>query len=179
MRLTLSVAVLAAFALRTVLNAQQAGNAEIRSILDEASALLLKVPLAEHAVTAHNIAAQQARAGDLDGALAPASAGANSAATLGGIAYELAKQGQLSKALALLDPTPRGQEKAVAYWQVVRGLLRASRYQDAVTVARLMGTDPTETEPVCAGVYGDPHRAMESGAKASGSIVFGGGARRS
>jgi hypothetical protein len=92
---------------------------------------------------AANIASEQMRAGDDEGALTSRSS-AN--APVGGLAYSLAVRGRLPEALQLMAPMPDGQEKAVAYWQVTQGLLKVAKYDDALLVARLISKDPREPD---------------------------------
>jgi hypothetical protein len=120
--------------------------AEIKAILHEASALipLIEPPLYRSTVAA-NIAGQLARAGDLEGALAtlPVSVWDRD---VGGIAYQLAAQGRLPRALQLVAATPDEQTRTTERWGIAQALLRGAKYEDALSVARLIAKDPKKAE---------------------------------
>lgn len=121
---------------------------EAISILREASGLIPMIEGSHRSTAAANIAAEQARAGDLDGALATSrglASAPNQPQRIGGVACSLAAQGRLPMALEIIAATPDGQEKAISYWQVTQALLAHSKYDDALFVARLISNDPTET----------------------------------
>jgi hypothetical protein len=139
------IAALLAMALgqpRPGLAQQLSSIAEVKSILHEASALTPMIEAHQRWAVAANIAAQQARAGDDEGALTSRSS-AN--APVGGVGYSMAVRSRLPEALQLIAPMPDGQEKAAAYWQVTQGLLEVAKYDDALTVARLISKDRKET----------------------------------
>jgi hypothetical protein len=117
--------------------------AEVKSILHEASALIPMIEARQRSAIAANIASEQTRAGDDEGALTSRSS-AN--APVGGVAYSLAVRGRLAEALQLIAPMPPGQEKGVAYWQVAQGLLEVAKYDDALLVARLISKDSKEAD---------------------------------
>jgi hypothetical protein len=117
--------------------------AEVKSILHEASALIPMIEARQRSAIAANIASEQTRAGDDEGALTSRSS-AN--APVGGVAYSLAVRGRLAEALQLIAPMPPGQEKGVAYWQVAQGLLEVAEYDDALLVARLISKDSKEAD---------------------------------
>ncbi len=120
---------------------------EVKSILREASALIPMIEASQAWTVAANIAAKQTQAGDDEGALATRTLvqGPNQARTAGGVAYSLAAEGRLPEALQPIAAMADGQEKAVAYWQVTQALLKTAKYNDALTVARLITKDPRET----------------------------------
>jgi hypothetical protein len=122
--------------------------AEVRSILREASALIPMIETYQRVTTAANIAAEQARAGDDEGAQTSRSSAKalDQALSVGGVAYSLAVQGRLAIALDLIAATADGQQKAVAYWQVTQALLKGSKYDDALSVAHLISKDPKEAD---------------------------------
>src|SRR5579862_267250 len=73
---------------------------EVRSILQEASALLPQIDAFQRRTTAANIAAEQTRAGDDAGAkLSSVSSSASNPGPFGGVGYSLAVQGRLQEAL--------------------------------------------------------------------------------
>jgi hypothetical protein len=120
---------------------------EVKSILREASALIPMIDASQAWTIAANIAAKQTEAGDDEGALATRTLvkGPNRTRTGGGVAYSLAAEGRLPQALQPIAAMADGQEKAVAYWQVTQALLKTAKYDDALTVARLISKDPRET----------------------------------
>jgi tetratricopeptide (TPR) repeat protein len=142
-RLIASVVVLTLGQPRAGLPQEPSPIAEVKSILREASALTPMIEAHQRWAVAANIAAQQTRAGDDEGALTSRSS-AN--APVGGVAYSLAVQGRLPEALQLIAPMPDGQEKALAYWQLTQGLLEVGKYDDALLVARLISKDPKEAD---------------------------------
>ena len=94
---------------RAGLAQQPSPIAEVKSILREASALTPMIEAHQRLAVAANIASEQMRAGDDEGALTSRSS-AN--APVGGLAYSLAVRGRLPEALQLMAPMPDGQEKA-------------------------------------------------------------------
>ena len=58
----------------------------------------------------------------------------------------MAVQGRLATALQLIAGSEDGQEKAVAYWQVVQALLKIAKYDDALSVVRLISEDSKEND---------------------------------
>jgi hypothetical protein len=97
-------------------------------------------------VAAANIAAEQAEADDLDGALATSRSSPVQSGHVGGLAYSLAAHGRLPTALQIIAATPDGQSKAASYWLVVQALLKSARCDDALSVARLISKDAQETD---------------------------------
>lgn len=120
---------------------------EVKSILREASALIPMIGGSQQWTIAANIAGAQTRAGDDEGALATRSfvQAPSQPRTAGGVAYSLAAEGHLQQALQPIAAMEDGPQKAVAYWQITQALLMVAKYDDALTVARLISHDPQET----------------------------------
>jgi hypothetical protein len=112
---------------------------EIRAILREASAAVGK----SDAITASNIASVQARVGDTEGARETLKGLAQNA-PVGGAARGLAVQGRISEAIEMVAAISDAQERSAAYWQVAGGLAQASRFAEALAVARLIQNDPDQ-----------------------------------
>lgn len=116
-----------------------------QSFLREASSLIPQIAKDQRSSTAANIAGQQARIGDLDGALATArragSPGAQVSAA-GSIAYTLASRGNLPLALEVIQNSSKGEDPAKAndYSSVALWLAQHHDFEHALQVARLIET---------------------------------------
>jgi hypothetical protein len=116
---------------------------EPQSFLREASALIPQIDRDQRASAAANIAGQQARIGDLEGALTTAQRAGSSSAQVsaaGSIAYTLASQGNLSLALEVIQNSSKEAEPAKAndYGSVVLWLADHHDFAHALEVARLI-----------------------------------------
>ncbi len=132
---------------RAAFSQQPPPIAEVTSLLREASALLPRIDASQRVTAAANIAAQQTRAGDDEGALASRTvvSASDQPGAVGGVAYSLAAQGRLPQALQLIATVPDGQQKASALWQITHALLTSAKYEDALIVARLISADPAQS----------------------------------
>lgn len=114
-----------------------------QSFLREASALMPRIEKEQRSSAAANIAGQQARIGDLDGALVTVQrAGSPSAkvSATGSIAYTLASQGDLPLALEVIQNSSKGEDPAKAndYISVAGWLAEHHDFEHALELARLI-----------------------------------------
>jgi tetratricopeptide (TPR) repeat protein len=114
-----------------------------QSFLRDASALIPQIDKDQRSSAASNIAGQQARIGDLEGALTTAQrAGSPSArvSAAGSIAYTLALQGNLPLALEVIQNSSKADDPAKAndYSSVAQWLAERHDFEHALQVARLI-----------------------------------------
>jgi tetratricopeptide (TPR) repeat protein len=114
-----------------------------QSFLREASALMPRIEKEQRSSAAANIAGQQARIGDLEGALVTVQrAGSPSAkvSAAGSIAYTLASQGDLLLALEVIQNSSKGEDPAKAndYISVAGWLAEHHDFEHALELARLI-----------------------------------------
>lgn len=114
-----------------------------QSFLREASALIPRIEKDQRSSAAANIAGQQARIGDLEGALVTVQrAGSPSAqvSATGSIAYTLASQGDLPLALEVIQNSSKGEDPAKAndYISVAGWLAEHHDFEHALELARLI-----------------------------------------
>lgn len=114
-----------------------------QSFLREASALMPQIEKDQRSSAAANIAGQQARIGDLEGALVTVRrAGSPSAqvSATGSIAYTLASQGDLPLALEVIQNSSKGEDPAKAndYISVAGWLAEHHDFEHALELARLI-----------------------------------------
>jgi tetratricopeptide (TPR) repeat protein len=131
------------------------------------------IEVSQRWVAAANIAADQAEAGDLDGALATFRSSPDQARSVSGIAYSLAARGRLPMALQLIAATPDGDAKAVAYLQVAGALVEGARYDDALSVARLISEDANETDRFLDGLLRIYAAQWKAGGRQGASATLG------
>ncbi len=114
---------------------------QAQSFLRKASAL---IPQIDHrSSAAANIAGQQARIGDFEGALTTMQRAGTPGAqvsTAGSIAYTLASQGNVPMALEVIQNSSKGEDaaKSNAYGSVVLWLAEHHDFEHALEVARLI-----------------------------------------
>jgi hypothetical protein len=116
---------------------------EPQSFLREASALIPQIDKDQRSSAADNIAGQQARIGDLEGALTTELRAGSSAAQVsaaGSIAYTLASQGKLPLALKVIQNSSQADDPAKAndYGSVAQWLAEHHDFEHALQVARLI-----------------------------------------
>jgi tetratricopeptide (TPR) repeat protein len=114
-----------------------------QSFLREASALIPKIDKDQKSSAAANIAGQQARIGDIEGALTTAERAGSSSAQVsatGSIAYTLASQGNLPMALQVIRNSSKGEDPAKAndYISVAGWLAEHHDFEHALELARLI-----------------------------------------
>jgi hypothetical protein len=114
-----------------------------QSFLRDASALIPEIDKDQRSSAAANIAGQQARIGDIEGALRTAErAGSPSAqvSATGSIAYTLASQGNLPMALQVIQNSSKGEDVAKAndYSSVSQWLAEHHDFEHALELARLI-----------------------------------------
>jgi hypothetical protein len=112
-----------------------------QSFLREASALIPQIDKDQRSSAAANIAGQQARIGDIEGAQTTAErAGSPSAqvSATGSVAYTLASQGNLPMALQMIQNCSKGEDvaKANAYSSVSQWLAEHHDFEHALELAR-------------------------------------------
>jgi tetratricopeptide (TPR) repeat protein len=116
---------------------------QAQSFLREASALIRQIDKDQRSSAAANIAGQQARMGDLEGALTTAHRAGSSSAQVfaaGSTAYTLVSQGNLPLALEVIQNSSQGQDPAKAndYLSVAQWLAEHHNFEHALEVARLI-----------------------------------------
>jgi hypothetical protein len=116
---------------------------QAQSFLRDASALIPQIDKDQRSSAAANIAGQQARIGDIEGALTTAErAGSPSAqvSATGSIAYTLASQGNLPMALQVIQNSSKGEDVAKAndYSSVSQWLAEHHDFEHALELARLI-----------------------------------------
>jgi tetratricopeptide (TPR) repeat protein len=114
-----------------------------QSFLREASALIPQIDKDQKSSAAANIAGQQARIGDIEGALTTAKRAGSSSAQVsatGSIAYTLASQGNLPMALEVIQNSSKGEDPAKAndYISVAGWLAEHHDFEHALELARLI-----------------------------------------
>jgi tetratricopeptide (TPR) repeat protein len=114
-----------------------------QSFLREASALIPQIDKNQRSSAAANIAGQQARIGDLEGALATMQRAGTPGAQVsaaGSIAYTLVSQKNLPFALAVIQNSSKGENPAKAndYSSVALWLAEHHDFEHALEVARLI-----------------------------------------
>jgi tetratricopeptide (TPR) repeat protein len=117
---------------------------EARSLLREASALIPEIHSIQRSIVATNLAGQQARIGDVEGAMVTARLdGDANSFMIGIIASSLASQGNRALAVELIresEGNPDG--KAQGYLFVSQQLANRHDFADALQVARLIQQGP-------------------------------------
>ena len=120
--------------------------AEVRSILREASALVPKIEELQQGSAAANIAAQQAAAGDLGGALTTIRLlnDQRQGSAIYCPAYALTAHGNWRVAMQIIGDLPKGASRAYAHSAVASQLAERGDFEDALAVARVIreGPDP-------------------------------------
>ncbi len=114
-----------------------------QSLLREASVLLRRIDKDQRSSAAANIAGQQARIGDIEGALTTASrAGSPWGQVLaaGSIAYMFASQGNFSMAVQVIENSSKNEDAAKAnqYISVAQWLAEHHDFEHALELARLI-----------------------------------------
>ena len=149
MRLMVSTLILVATAANPpkVLAAQQEKGEmdEARRLLVEASHLVREIPEFQRSSAAANIAGQLVRAADLPDALATARLlpkAEDQAQATGSIAWELAHNGNLALALALVERTADGQNKGVEYEGLAELSADTDNLEEALQIAHRIRSDP-------------------------------------
>ena len=119
--------------------------AEARRLLIEASHLVKDIPEFQRPSAAANIAGQLMRAADLPDALATAQLlgkAEDQAQATGSVAWQLAHDGNVTQALALVDGTVEGQNKAVEYEILAEVVAEKGNLEGALQIAHLIRNDP-------------------------------------
>ncbi len=116
---------------------------QAQSLLRDASALIPQIEKDHRLSAAANIAGQQARIGDIEGALTTAKrAGSPSAqvSATGSIAYTLASRGNLPMALQVIQNSSKGEDvaKASDYSSVSQWLAEHHDFEHALELAHLI-----------------------------------------
>ena len=120
---------------------------QVRAILHEAGKLVPKMEDSQQSSAASNIAGQQARAGDLAGALETIrSVAKREAGSYYGLGWALAAAGEWRSALDLIRDLPEDNLKALDYLGIAEPLARSGDFEHALAVARKIAAIPkTET----------------------------------
>lgn len=137
------LAIALAFPLAVLANAVPAGPpdfGEARSILREAGALLPKIDEPERASIAANIAGQQAKAGDLAGALTAIQSVEENDRGIGVhcLAYSLVARGEWRVAMRIIADQPAGVPRVFPYMGVAFELARTGDFDNALSVAEVI-----------------------------------------
>lgn len=147
MRQLISLLLLMAFSSRRLPAAQQGAGelAEARRLLVEASQLVKDIPEFQQSSAAANIAGQLVRVDDSPDARGTARLlpkAEHQAHVLGIIASQLAHNGNVGRALALVDSALDGQNKAVAYELVAERVAESGDLKEALEIAHRISIDP-------------------------------------
>lgn len=119
--------------------------AEARRLLVQASDLIKDIPESQQPSAAANIAGQLVRAGDLPDALKTArilQTAEDQVQVQSIIAWQLAHDGRIAQALALVDSAPNGQNKAVGYELLAELVAESGDLQEALGIAHRIADDP-------------------------------------
>jgi hypothetical protein len=119
--------------------------ADAKLLLREAGALVQDAGELQQASMAQNISGQQARAGDLTGALATVQSVRNSAVSgqlYNGITWHMAAKGNWSGAMKLLADLPEGSGRSVAYFGIGNILAHQRDFANARLVAYALQQEP-------------------------------------
>jgi tetratricopeptide (TPR) repeat protein len=114
-------------------------------LLVEASHLVKDIPEIQQSSAAANIAGQLVRAADLPDALATARQlpkTEDQAQVIGSIAWQLAHDGNVAQALALVESTADGQNKGVAFELVAELVAERGNLQGALEIAHRIQNEP-------------------------------------
>jgi tetratricopeptide (TPR) repeat protein len=120
---------------------------EVRRILHQASELVETIPEPNQSSAAINIAGQQARSGDLQGALATAHLLKNprlQAQAFGSIASVMDYVGNLDGALSLVNSSIEGQSKNNSYATLANAHAARGDIEGALRISRLILHDPNQ-----------------------------------
>jgi len=124
--------------------AQEATLSKTKDLLRQASKLVPEIPETQQMSVASNIANAQARAGDLQGALATVyllKKPQDQAQALGSVAYSIDYSGNLNGALTLLESASKGQSRDVGYIQIANAHARNRDFAGALAVAHRIQDD--------------------------------------
>jgi len=124
--------------------AQEATLSKTKDLLRQASKLVPEIPETQQMSVASNIANAQARAGDLQGALATVyllKKPQDQAQALGSVAYSIDYSGNLNGALTLLESASKGQSRDVGYIQIANAHARDRDFAGALAVAHRIQDD--------------------------------------
>lgn len=144
---------------------------EARRLLREASTLVLKIPEFQQPSAVANIAGEQARAGDLQGAFATAHLlpkAYDQAMAFGNIAWSLGHAGNLAGALHVVAASEDGASKAIAYLQLSQQRVELGDFNGGLRIAEMIVGQPGYKIPQLANIAekqnaaGDTQGAMKT-----------------